>query len=161
MLWNLCWILWLKLWNYWPQLWHMVEKNKLGQLGFCWNVSSTSWRCMHGLCLRIKLLFNLNAGLLDLCWSNLFSENLTLLFSYIKSIMIIRTSVFGNWESIEIIPMCIQNKNTLKNQLQSMITVVERLSYFHLMSFSYIHQLTCMNNSINLFSASNKRTSRS
>ena len=50
-------------------------------------------------------------------------------------------------------------KKNLTNQLNKLI-VVENLSYFHLMSFSCIHQPTYMNNSISFFNLSNKMTHR-
>jgi len=65
MLWILCQILGTKLQKIWPQLWHMVQKNWLVQLEFCWMSSTHSPRCMHGLVSRIKLLSNLNADLLS------------------------------------------------------------------------------------------------
>jgi len=34
---------------------------------FCWNLFSMFWRCIPGLCLRIKLPFSLDADLLDYC----------------------------------------------------------------------------------------------
>ena len=133
----------------------MVEKNYAGQLDVCWNLFSMFWRCICGLCLRIKPLFSLNANLLDYCWGNLFSESMILLFWYTESIMTIRTCVFGTWifsQSTEAILIHISKKNLPRNQPDINFLVVEKLSCSHLMNFLHMHQLTCLNSSTSFFS---------
>ena len=57
--------------------------------------------------------------------------------------------------------MHISEKNTLKNLPDISSMVVERLSYFHLMNFFHIHQLTCMSSSISFFMVLKKNQKQS
>ena len=77
------------------------------------------WRCILGLCPRMKCPFSLDADILDYRWRNLFSESMTLLLWHTEPIKIIRTCVFGTWissQSIEMVLMHRSKKNLLKNQ---------------------------------------------
>ena len=159
----MCWILKLKFSHFWLQLWYMVEKNWAGQLDFCWNLFSMFWRCTPGLCLRIKSPFSLDAKLLDYCWDNLFSESMTLLYWYARSIMTIRICIFHTWnffQSLKMTCIHISDKNMLNNQPDISFMVVEKLFYFHPMNFLHIHQLTCMSSNISFFIVSQKNRSR-
>jgi len=87
-----------------------------------------------------------------------FSENMTLLFGYIKFIMIIRTSGFAieNYLNISSVHT---KKNTLTNQLDHYYGGGKAL-IFSSDELRCMYQLTCMNNSINFPVWSNKMTSR-
>jgi len=84
---------------------------------------------------------------------------MTLLLGYIKSIMTIRAGIFAIEKYSNILTLT-QKKDALRNQLDIIFMVVEKLSYFHQMNFIHMHQLTYMSNSISFFGVLEKITSK-
>ena len=122
------------------------------------------WRCIPGHCLIIKLPCGLDADLLDYCWSNLFSESMILLFWYTKSIMTIRTWVFGPW----IFFLKVQKWFSYTYQRRTCWEINQRSNFwwqksspvFIWWTFSHMHQLTCLDSNISFFSVSKENRSR-
>src|ERR1700689_4190521 len=119
-------------------------------------------KCMLGLYLRVRLLFNFDANLLHYFQKNQFSESMTLLFMNTNCTMAVRICAGKYFHIIiKFPPLCKPKEHTRKNHTNFIFMVVERLLYFHLMNCSHTPLVTCRISSISFYDVSKRMISKS